>query len=121
LCASVIAAFTLLPAPASAQDPPPARERLEEYGKRLNLTPEQREKIRPILEAELSRVREIRDKYQTETRRERRQMLRELRAVQEDIQKQIEPILTKEQKAEWKKIREERREELRDRGRQGRP
>ena len=70
--------------------------------------------IRPILLEEVGTLRDIRAKYEGQTsRRSRRKMLRELRGVQQSIEKRIHPILTKQQQAEWKKIRQERRDELR--------
>jgi Spy/CpxP family protein refolding chaperone len=88
--------------------------RLEEYQQRLNLTPSQIEQIRPILEDEAAKLREIRSKHQGDTsRRGRRSLLRELRAVQQDAQTRIDPLLTPQQRAEWTKLRAERRDELR--------
>jgi Spy/CpxP family protein refolding chaperone len=105
--------LTLTPMlPAQTEAP----RRVEQFQTRLNLTPEQVAQIRPILEEEAAKLREIRAKYEgSTTRRDRARMLRELRDVQQSIEKRITPILTKEQQAEWKKIREERRAELRDR------
>lgn len=93
-------------------------ERLQELQQRLNLSPEQIERIRPILEDEAKKAREIRAKYDGDSRRSRIKLLRELRSLREDAQKRIEPILTPDQQAEWKKIRAERREEMRARRRQ---
>lgn len=90
-------------------------ERIEELKTRLNLSPEQVEKIQPILVEQAAKVKEIRDKHAGETsRRSKLGMARELRTVQDEMQKRIEPLLTKEQRTEWKKIREERKEDLRD-------
>lgn len=89
--------------------------RVEELQQRLQLTDEQRDKIRPILEQEANRLRDIRAKYEGKTgRRDRLRLARELRDVQQDIEKKVNPILTKAQREEWKKLREERREQLRE-------
>jgi Spy/CpxP family protein refolding chaperone len=109
LCLSL----ALAPALPAQQEAP---RRVEQLQNRLQLTPEQVQKIRPILEEEAEKLREIRAKYQGSTdRRSRAKMLRELQDVQQSIERRITPILTKEQQAEWKKIREERRAELRER------
>jgi hypothetical protein len=95
-----------------------AAKRIEELQRRLNLSAAQREQIRPILEDEAAKLTELRAKAQTaNSRRSRRNLPGELNKIQEDAQKRIEPILTPEQTAEWKKIREERRNEFRERPR----
>jgi hypothetical protein len=101
---------------AQAQDPaPPPAARLEQLQKRLNLSEDQQSKIRPILIEEAMKLQDIRAKYEGQTsRRSRLKMLRDLRDVQQNLDKRITPILTKEQRIEWKKIREERREEFRE-------
>jgi hypothetical protein len=38
-------------------------------------------------------------------------MMKEARDIQNDFVKQVEPLLTKEQAAEWQKIRQEMRDE----------
>lgn len=107
----IIVTLTLSLAAFAQQVP----ERLEELKTRLNLSPEQIEKIQPILVEEAAKLKEIRDKHAGETsRRSKLGMARELRDVQEDMLKRIEPLLTKEQRTEWKKIREERKDDFRD-------
>jgi len=108
-------AALLIPATAFCQqnDSDPGA-RLQELQGRMHLTPQQSEQIRPILMDEAAKVRDIRAKHQGDTsRRGRRMQLRDLRSVQQDAQSRIRPILTRDQKAEWKKIRAERRGDLR--------
>ena len=86
---------------------------------RLKLTPEQEAKIRPILEEEAAKLKAVRDEHQEDGRpRDRRDALKELRAIQRDTQERVDPLLTPEQRAEWEKMREERREQLRERYRE---
>lgn len=93
------------------------QQRLEEIKERLALTPEQIEQIRPVLEDELRKLQELRDKSSgpEQGRRAKRRMARELREIQRTADERLSKILTKQQMDEMKKIREERRAELRAR------
>jgi len=51
------------------------------------------------------------------SRRDRLKMARELKRIQDDADDQLKKVLSKEQMNELKKIREERRQQLRDRAR----
>lgn len=112
---------TLTHTASYAQSPDPAAPTVaadgrlfETFKTRLKLTPEQEEQIRPILQDETGKLRAIRDKYEGQTsRRAKRSMLKDAKGVRDDARKRIEPLLTEEQKAEWKKLREEMRERAR--------
>ncbi|MBX5496518.1 MAG: hypothetical protein IRZ15_14390 [Bryobacteraceae bacterium] len=91
-----------------------AKQRMEEIRQRLNLTPEQQEQIRPILMEEFERLRALRERAGSGSRRDRRQMARELRDIQSDTEKKLKPILTPEQMEEYRKIREEARSRFRE-------
>jgi isopropylmalate/homocitrate/citramalate synthase len=98
-----------------------ALERLEQLKARLKMTPEQVERVRPVLIEEAQKLKALREKADDtgESRRARRKLARELRAIQDRTDDQLKKVLSKEQMNELKKIREERREQLRDRaGRQ---
>jgi hypothetical protein len=115
LVSTALLALFVLSAHAQDETPQPGA-RLEQIQQRLNLTDDQIAKIRPILIEEAGKLRDVRAKYEGQTSRQsRRKMLRELRDVQQSIEKRISPILTNQQQKEWKKIREERRDELRER------
>ena|SRR5262245_34169974 len=124
----VAVAALLTGAAAAGQQPSPApavpealRERLGEIRDRLQLTPEQVAQIKPILEEEAQRLKAVLDKHQGATsRRAKLKMLREMRPIQEDARERITPLLTPEQRTEWKKIREELRAEAKERYKQGR-
>ena len=104
----------------AAQQPPPqegqggprgrrpmsVEARLKRMSERLNLTDEQKEKIRPILQAE-SDQRKALHEDQSLSPDQRRQKGRELGQA---TNKQIREILTPEQKAKWREGREEGRE-----------
>lgn len=94
-----------------------AMERLEQFKERLKLTPEQVERVRPVLIEEAQKLKALREKADDsgQSRRARLTLARELRAIQDQTEDQLKKVLSKEQMNELKKIREERREQLRDR------
>jgi hypothetical protein len=90
-----------------------AKQRLAELVQRLNLTDEQKQKIAPIVKSEVGELKAIRAKYPAElSRRDKRKMFGDMKSVQRKYEPQIAAILTKEQQAEWKKIKEESKERL---------
>ena len=117
------------PARAAAQEQTPAppkveqaqtdqvRARLEQFVERLKLTPEQIERVRPVLVEEAQQLKALREKAGNagEGRRAKLKLARELRAIQDRVDDELKKVLSKEQMNELKKIRDERREQLRDR------
>ncbi len=107
----------LLASPLAAQDAQAAAPAtagdgawLESVKGRLKLTPEQEASLRPILEEEVGKLKALRAKYEGQTsRKAKRAKLKEAKAIQSDAQNRINPLLTEEQRAEWKKIRDETR------------
>ena len=92
-----------------------AKARMTEIQGRLKLTPQQIDQIRPILQDEVQKMKALRDKYQGDTSRSsKRHMLREAKSIQEDGQSKINPLLTKDQQSEWKKIRDEQKAKMRE-------
>jgi Spy/CpxP family protein refolding chaperone len=111
-CLAAMTAFAQQPA-ASEDRAAQARERLAQIQSRLKLTPEQTEKLKPIVQKEVEELRAVRDKHASDTsRRGKMNMLREMKGVQEKYQDQIAAVLTPEQMNEWKKIKEERKQEM---------
>jgi periplasmic protein CpxP/Spy len=94
-----------------------ARQRLEQIKERLKLTPEQVEQVRPILADEVEKLKVLREKNSGGSRRDRRKMAREFKGIQDDADDRLKKVLSKEQMNELKKIRDERRQQLRDRAR----
>jgi len=80
-------------------------ERLKRMTERLNLTDEQREKIRPILQGEADQFKALHEdkSLSPEQRREKG------REIRQATNKQIGEFLTPEQKAKWREGREEGR------------
>lgn len=98
--------------------PDQARERLEQIKERLKLTPEQVEQARPILMEEVQKLKALRDSNPGGgSRRDRLKMAREFKRIQDDADDRLKKVLTKDQMNELKKMREERRQQMRDRAR----
>jgi hypothetical protein len=95
-----------------------ARARLDQLKERLNLTPEQTEQVRPVVTEELQQLKILRDKYSgDQSRRSRLKMAREARDIRNAADVKLKNILTKPQMDELKKIRDEQRDEFRERRR----
>jgi hypothetical protein len=93
------------------------QQRIEAIKGRLALTPEQIAQMRPVLEDEVRKLKAMREKYSgsDQSRRTKLKMARELRDIQSAADERLRKILSKQQMDEMKKIREERREQLRGR------
>ena len=78
--------------------------RLKQISEQLNLTDEQKEKLKPIFQEQFAKLRELRQN-DTLSREDKLAKVKELR---EDINKKVEPILTAEQKEKWQKVQQRR-------------
>lgn len=117
LAATVIAGATSV---ALAEEASTARQsaemRIQELRERLALSPEQEQQLAPLLQQRNARLQELRAKQGPDSsRREKRALLKEARAIQEDFTAQIKPILTAEQMREWEAFRKEARAEATER------
>ena len=91
---------------------------IEELRTRLNLTPQQQEQIAPLVAERKAKMEPIRAKASsTASRREKIALFQEAKAVQDDFSRKVQPLLTQEQQAEWNKIREELRGQMKERRR----
>ncbi len=107
-----------LPATALAEAPQPPSMTVEDLRLRLNLTPEQQSQIQPHLDTRKARMEAVKGKMgDTSSRSDKRAAMKEAKDAQDDFVKNVEPILTPEQQAEWKKMRDEGREQLKERWR----
>jgi hypothetical protein len=105
-------------APNAPAVPDQARERLEQIKERLKLTPEQIEQVRPILSEEVQKLKALRESNPGGgSRRDRLKMAREFKRIQDEADDRLKKVLSKEQMNELKKLREERRQQMRDRAR----
>jgi hypothetical protein len=96
-----------------------ARERLQQIKDRLQLTPEQAEQVRPVFVEEIQQLKAVRDKYKSDdgdqNRRAKMKMGREMRGIQKATDDKLQKILSAQQMDQMKKIREEWRQQMRDR------
>lgn len=76
-----------------------AQDRLQQMAEQLNLTADQKEKIKPILQEEAEKLKTIRRDTNL-TPEQKREKARELRA---EIANKLKPILTPEQLQKWQK------------------
>ena len=93
------------------------QERMTAMKARLKLTPEQIEQMRPIVMEELKKVQDVASKYQASDQRPRTKlkMARQKKEIRTDADAKLKPILSPEQMAELENMRQERREEFRQR------
>jgi Spy/CpxP family protein refolding chaperone len=80
--------------------------RLKRMSETLNLTDEQKEKIRPVLQSEADQLKAMREDTSLSQDQRREKRLQIMQATR----KQIREILTPEQRAKWREEREEARE-----------
>ena len=101
--------------PGNRDDQQRLQQRLEDIKRRLNLTDAQMEQIRPVLASEAEKLRAVLEKRGDggQSRRDRRNMAKEVRAIRSDADDALKRILTKPQMAELEKVREEWRDEFR--------
>ena len=79
---------------------PAIQERLKKLSENLNLTDEQKEKLKPIIREQAGKIRELRQNSDLS----REDKLAKFKELRQDMDKKIEPILTPEQKEKWKKL-----------------
>ena len=104
-----------------------AKNRAENMAKQLNLSDEQKAKVEALFEKQDAKRKEMMAKHQenrdamTQDREARRAEMMKMRnqAVAEN-DAELETIIGKEKMEQWKKVRDERQETMRDTNRQGR-
>jgi hypothetical protein len=122
----IVALSSALPAAGSAAEPAESRReamelKIQELRDRLALTPEQEQKLAPLIEERNAKLKDLFSRRDAESsRREKRAMMSEARAIQQAFNAQIEPILTAEQKREWEAFRQEARAGMKERYRERR-
>jgi Spy/CpxP family protein refolding chaperone len=80
-----------------------AQARLQQMAKQLNLTDEQKEKLKPILQEQGEAWRSVRD----DTSLTPAQKKAKMKEIHEKYAPQVNGILTPEQQAKWKQMKEE--------------
>ena len=128
LTAATLIALFAVGAEAAADDDPAAKAKaqMQETFERLELTDEQIQQVEPVLRASAEARQEILAEYGMDPAsrqssgarpgpRKMRAMRKEMDAVNEDTLGQLEQVLSDEQIAEFNRIQEERRAEMRER------
>lgn len=133
LAGSTIVLAGLLWSPSGRAQQFPSREQAEEMlrqqvvemRERLELTPEQEQQIRPILQDSAKRTRELREQLRAQgPSRETIDAMREkMRKLRTETRQRLEQVLTEEQMQEYDKMQAEWRDQRRRmmRERRGRP
>ncbi|MBB6095922.1 Spy/CpxP family protein refolding chaperone [Povalibacter uvarum] len=94
----------------------PAEMTIEQLKSRLNLSAEQQAKIAPYVETRKAKLQEAHGKISSSSsRKDKRAALQEAKQAQDEFVKNVEPVLTAEQQAEWQKMRAEAREQMKER------
>ena len=94
---------------------------IEQMRSRLALTPEQEARISPLVEQRNAKLNALRESSDPNgSRREKLGLLKQARGIQQDFVKQVEPLLSKEQKKEWAAMRDEMKETAKARVREKR-
>ena len=98
--------------PVVAQQRPDSaevKERVAKLSRYLKLTPEQNEKLKPIIQMEVADLRAVKDKHKGDTTSAgKASRAAEARTVREKYEAQVNAVLTPEQQAKWKKLKEEK-------------
>lgn len=117
VAAGLLLCAILFSHPAHAQQPVlDSVPTLESLVARLELTPEQEAKLRPIF---LNRTSELQQSQlllqRAPTRQQKSDVLRDAKKAGESFNSQVESVLSPSQKNEWREIRSQVREKVRER------
>ena len=82
--------------------------RLGRMQKQLNLTSDQVDKIRPILQDQNRRIEDLREKNQSEGSTGRSSFMNEMRQIRQDSMKRIEAVLTPDQVTKFHQLQRSR-------------
>ena len=111
LCAACLLVLTIPMAQAADSGPP--QMSVDELKARLNLTPEQQAKIQPYADTRKAKFQEAHSKMSSATsKHDKRAAMKEAKQAQDEFVRNVEPILTAEQQAEWKKMRAEAHDKM---------
>ena len=115
MMALALGLFAASPVVAQQQSDSAARaaqikERLAKIAKQLNLTPQQSEQLKPIIQQEVADLRTVKDKHKGDTTHAGREsMAKEMMGVREKYVSQVNAVLTPEQQAQWKAMQEKKK------------
>ena len=110
--------WALLAAPAFAQDQTlrDSVPSIDVVRNRLHLTPPQEEKLRPMFRQREQQLYETRSKLESAaSSTEKSQVMRAAKSDAQSFNTQVESVLDASQKAEWRDLRDETREKVKER------
>ena len=89
---------------------------LSSLSSRLELTPDQQDKLAPLFDKRISELRDAKARLeQAKSRQEQRDVLRATKQAGDEFNRQVESVLTPSQQHEWRDIRKELREQAKQR------
>jgi Skp family chaperone for outer membrane proteins len=108
--------LTLFAAPASAQTLRDWVPSIDVVRARLNLTADQEAKLRPLFQKRAGEIQATRATLeQASSEAGKRAVLRDAKSQAQSFNSEVESVLNKEQKAEWREMRDETREKVKER------
>ena len=102
--------------PAAAQDVWDTVPSMDVVRNRLSLTPEQEARLTPIFEQRIGELQSLRDQLAKATsQQQKRNLMRGEKMGQEAFNTQVESLLDASQKTEWRELRAQTRDKLKER------
>jgi hypothetical protein len=102
--------------PAFAQDVWDTVPSMDVVRNRLNLTPEQESKLVPIFENRVGELQQLRNQVANATsNQQKRNLMRDAKKGQKAFNSQVESVLDASQKSEWRELRAQTREKVKER------
>jgi len=115
LCGLMVSVATAQDTKAAPRRGANVEQRLEQLDKQLQLTADQKTKLKTYFEGERKKMQDMR--ADTSLTREQRQ--EKMKAVREDLNKEMKSVLTPDQFTKWEKERDKMREEMKQKAKQG--
>jgi len=100
---SALAALSILTPVVMAQKQENGENRLQQMGQQLNLTEDQKTKLKPILQEEAQKLRELKN----DTSSSRQEKMQKAKQIHSEYKPQIDAILTPEQQQRWQQMKQE--------------
>ena len=89
---------------------------LSSLSSRLELTPDQQDKLAPLFDKRISELRDAKARLeQAKSRQEQRDVLRATKQAGDEFNRRVESVLTPSQQHEWRDIRKELRAQAKQR------
>lgn len=109
--AAMVPLVALAQAPRSPGQTRMAEGRLERLTEQLKLTVEQKEKVKPLLEDEMQRMRELR----ADSSLDRQGMMDGMKRIREESRERVRTVLTDEHKHKFDRMEQDQQNRMRER------